>query len=144
MMTRKNNKHSKENTIKIDTKSNPELLEITKQDQKQDQKHQKQGPLKLRRRKVRTIKRKLGKNGNKVLVLIKNNDTRKRIENECKDLKQEQMSDVRIYLKKHNLLKSGSVAPNEVLKATYVEAIKAGEVTNNNAETLIHNYHNDN
>ena len=45
-----------------------------------------------------------------------------------------------VYLKIHNLLKTGSVAPNDILKATYTEAILAGDVTNKSPETLIHNY----
>jgi len=87
-----------------------------------------------------TIKHKLGKNGRKVCVLIKNHTTRKQIERECVALKQKNITEVRKYLKIHNLLKSGSVAPNDVLKATYTEAILAGDVTNKSAETLIHNY----
>ena len=137
-MTRKNIKHTRKRGITIDISSDKTSSDIptAKQNLKL------RSPNKIRRKKMTTIKRKLGKNRNKVYVLIKNNCTRRRIERECQDLKQNKMSDVRMYLKKHNLLKAGSVAPNDVLKATYVDAIKAGEVTNNNPETLIHNYHN--
>ena len=87
-----------------------------------------------------TLKHKLGKSGRKVSVLIKNHRTRKQIQIECGALKQKKISEVRSYLKKHNLLKGGSVAPNDVLKATYEQAILAGDVVNKSAETLIHNY----
>ena len=83
-----------------------------------------------------TLKHKLGKSGRKVCVLIKNHQTRKQIQREYGALKQKKISEVRTYLKKHNLLKGGSVAPNDVLKATYEQAILAGEINNNNSETL--------
>lgn len=97
-------------------------------------------PRKLRRKKMTTLKHKLGKSGRKVCVLIKNHQTRKQIQSEYGALKQKKISEVRTYLKKHNLLKGGSVAPNDVLKATYEQAILAGEINNSNSETLIHNY----
>lgn len=97
-------------------------------------------PRKLRRKKMTTVKHKLGKSGRKVCVLIKNHQTRKQVQREYSALKQKKISEVRTYLKKHNLLKGGSVAPNDVLKATYEQAILAGDVNNNNSETLIHNY----
>ena len=97
-------------------------------------------PRKLRRKKMTTLKHKLGKSGRKVCVLIKNHQTRKQIQREYGALKQKKISEVRTYLKKHNLLKGGSVAPNDVLKATYEQAILAGEINNSNSEALIHNY----
>jgi len=106
----------------------------------QSKSNAKRKPRKIRRKKMTTLKHKLGKSGRKVSVLIKNHRTRKQIQIECGALKQKKISEVRSYLKKHNLLKGGSVAPNDVLKATYEQAILAGDVVNKSAETLIHNY----
>jgi|TARA_B110000259_G_C13722121_1_gene284879 hypothetical protein len=97
-------------------------------------------PRKMRRKKMTTVKHKLGKSGRKVCVLIKNHITRKQVQHECGVLKQKQISEIRKYLKKHNLLKGGSVAPNNVLKATYEQAILAGDVMNKSYDTLLHNY----
>ena len=97
-------------------------------------------PRKILRKKMMTVKHKLGKSGRKVCVLIKNHKTRKQIQHECSALKQTKISEIRNYLKKHNLLKGGSVAPNDVLKATYEQAILAGDVVNKSYDTLIHNY----
>lgn len=97
-------------------------------------------PRKIRRKKMTTIKHKLGRSGRKVCVLIKNHNTRKQIKRECGELKHKKISEVRTYLKKHNLLKGGSVAPNEVLKATYEQAILAGDVVNKSYDTLLHNF----
>jgi hypothetical protein len=112
-----------------------------KLDEIKSQFHTKQRlPRKLRRKKMTTVKHKLGKSGRKVCVLIKNHQTRKQIQREYSALKQKKISEVRSYLKKHNLLKGASIAPNDVLKAIYEQAILAGDVNNNSSETLIHNY----
>ena len=82
----------------------------------------------------------LGKIGKKVSVLIKNAETRKKITNAHKDLKQAPLSDVKKYLKDHFLLKVGSNAPSDVLRNMYESAKLAGELTNRNEETLLHNF----
>ena len=99
----------------------------------------------IMRKKLRTIKYKLGKmtdgkSNGKIAVLIKNQNTRKKIKREYGILKREKITDVRKYLKKHNLIKGGSLAPNDVLKTMYENAILAGDVTNKSADTLIHNF----
>ena len=90
----------------------------------------------------RTTHRKvtLGKIGNKISVLIKNSDTRKKIKNAHNDLKCAPISEVKEYLKKHFLLKSGSNAPSDILRNMYESAKLAGEITNKNEETLLHNF----
>ena len=96
------------------------------------------------RRRTRTIKYKLGKNGKKVSVLIKNHNTRKLVKHEQGLLKQKSIMDVKNYLREKNLLKTGSNAPNDVLRQMYEQSILAGDISNNGKDTLIHNYLHDN
>ena len=95
--------------------------------------------------KLRTIKRKykLGKNGGKISVLLKNNKTRKKIKNEIQELKQKSIKEVRQYLQEKNIIKTGSIAPNNVLRKMYEEMYLAGNIENKNSENLIHNFVND-
>ena len=92
----------------------------------------------------KTIKRKyiLGRSQTKqsVGVLIKDKGTRKRILTAQKDLKRKNINDIKIYLKDHNLIKTGSNAPNDVIRKLYESAMLAGEITNSNSDILLHNF----
>ena len=94
----------------------------------------------------KTIHRKftLGKSKTKkiVSVLLKDNKTQKNIINAQKELKRQNMNDVKYYLKNHNLIKIGSNAPNDVIRKIYESSILAGEITNNNSDILLHNFQN--
>jgi len=92
----------------------------------------------------KTIKRKyiLGRSQTKqsVGVLIKDRATRKRVLTAQKDLKRRNINDIKAYLKDHNLIKTGSNAPNDVIRKLYESAMLAGEITNSNSDTLLHNF----
>jgi hypothetical protein len=101
--------------------------------------------LKPRRKRItRTLKYKLGKHANgKVSVLIKNSQTRRKIQTEQALLKQKSILDIKNHLRSNNLLKVGSNAPNDVLRHLYEQSILAGQVENKAKETLLHNYFNE-
>jgi hypothetical protein len=96
------------------------------------------------RKTIKTTKKKytLGKSisNRHVSILIKSNKTRKIIIDACKDLKRQSINEVKKYLKKHNLIKSGSNAPNNILRKLYESAMTTGEITNYNRETLMDNF----
>jgi hypothetical protein len=97
-----------------------------------------------RKRITRTLKYKLGKHANgTVSVLIKNSQTRRKVQTEQALLKQKSILDIKNHLRSNNLLKAGSTAPSDVLLHLYEQSILAGQVENKAKETLIHNYFND-
>lgn len=89
-----------------------------------------------------TKKYKLGRppGGNMVGVLIKNNETRRQIQQEHGVLKRESIVEIRKYLHDHGLLKVGSDAPPDVLRNMYETAKLTGEVNNVNKHVLLHNF----
>jgi len=89
----------------------------------------------------RTIKIfKLGKVKGKVGVLIKSGKTRKKIREEHKILHLKCIQEVKRYLRKHNLIKSGTAAPENILRKLYEDSFLAGDIYNKNADILLHNY----
>ena len=82
----------------------------------------------------------LGKKHKVVSVLIKNNNTRKKISSEHQKLKETKLNDMKNYLKRHNLLKSGSNAPSDVIKKMYEQSLLSGDIRNINKKSIVHNY----
>jgi hypothetical protein len=104
------------------------------------------------KRRSKTVKRttstrhfKLGKDAKRrvISVFIKNNKTRRRVKLEIGQLKRVPIKEVKTYLRKHNLLKVGSSAPNDVLRQLYEQSVLSGDVHNLAKDTLIHNFMND-
>lgn len=89
---------------------------------------------------TKTYKRKLGKIGKTISVLIKNKNTRRNIQIEKAKLALTSIPEIKEFLKKRNLIKTGSFCPNDVLRCMYEQCILTGDVDNKNSENLIHNY----
>jgi hypothetical protein len=92
----------------------------------------------------KTIKREytLGKckDKRKVSVLLKNRATRKKVLDACKKIKQEDIKDVKEYLRNHNFIKTGTNAPNHVLREMFESVMLTGEMVNTNSETMMFNF----
>ena len=100
--------------------------------------------LKLKNKIRQTITKKytLGRapGSNVVGVLIKNNETRRQVQQDHGVLRREAIVEIRKYLHGHGLLKVGSDAPPDVLRNMYETAKLTGEVTNVNKQVLLHNF----
>jgi hypothetical protein len=116
----------------------PDISELIKQRQT---KIEKENP-KLYTKK--TIKRKLtlGKSDKlrRVAILIKNRDTRKKIIETQQKLKKTHITDVKKHLNRQGLIKIGSTCPPDIQRKIFESAMLAGDITNTNKETLLHNF----
>ena len=101
-------------------------------------------PTKIKKEIKQTITKKyrLGKtpNGKVVSVLIRNSDTRRRIQEEHGVLRRESIVEIRKYLHDHGLIKVGSDAPPDVLRNIYESAKLTGDVNNTNKHVMLHNF----
>ena len=85
---------------------------------------------------------KLGKNNKMktISILIKNNKTRKKVEDTKTEHKKTHVSTIKNYLKKKNLIKYGSTAPTKLLREMYETSELCGGISNENKDVLIHNF----
>jgi hypothetical protein len=96
----------------------------------------------------KTLRRtfKIGKSDKqrKVSVLLSNKTIRHQINNKKQDIKTTPISDVKKFLIRRGMIKTGTVAPNEMLRRMYEDAtMTAGEIYNHNSEIMVHNFFND-
>ena len=49
------------------------------------------------------------------------------------------MSEIKRYLREHNLIKVGSNAPNDILKKMYESAMLSGNIMNKTPDIMMHN-----
>lgn len=84
----------------------------------------------------------LGKNykTKTISVLIKNNKTRKKVEDEKTEHKKKNISTIKNYLKEKNLIKFGSTAPSKLLREMFETSELCGGISNENKDVLIHNF----
>jgi hypothetical protein len=130
-------------------KNKPITIKSPNNNPQHNERKQKLAALKKSYKKIRQKKRTtrkstftLGKIGEKVSVLIKNNATRRKVKREHGLLKQKSISEIKKHLYDKNLLKIGSTAPNDVLRTLYEQSILAGDVTNIANDVQIHNFMN--
>lgn len=97
------------------------------------------------KKKITTIKKyKLGKSKHNrtIGILLKDTQTKNKIMEDYKEIKNKNINDIKKYLHKNNLLKYGSQTPNDVTRKIYENSILAGEIINVNTDTIIHNMSN--
>jgi hypothetical protein len=84
----------------------------------------------------------IGKNKkeNAVSILIKNNNTRKKIETDKLALKKTSLTTLKNFLKKQNLIKFGSTAPSQLLREIYESSKLCGDIINENPQNILHNF----
>lgn len=97
------------------------------------------------KKKITTIRKyKLGKSKHNrtIGILLKDAQTKSKIMEDYKEIKNTNINDIKKYLHKNNLLKYGSSAPNDVTRKIYENSVLAGEIINVNTDTIIHNMSN--
>lgn len=84
--------------------------------------------------------RKVGKKGNKVVILIDNNKTRKKKADEIVELNNMPLSKVKAYLRSKMLIKSVCTAPEHILREMMKSAILSGDVKNHPDSVTVDHY----
>ena len=100
---------------------------------------------KIRKRCIKKRHYHVGKTSKKgtVSVLIKNNQTRRRVQQDLTELKRKPLSEIKKELYKKNLLKIGSICPPDVIRTMYENTMLAGHINNSGKGVSLHNYMND-
>jgi hypothetical protein len=87
----------------------------------------------------------IGKNKktNSIGVLIKNLNTRKKIEEDITKYRKTNITTIKNYLKSHNIIKHGTNAPVNLLRSMYENIKLCGDVNNDNINNMLHNFEKD-
>lgn len=85
---------------------------------------------------------KIGKHKDKktVGILLKNNNTRKKVMYEMNTLKKTPMPKVKAFLREKHLLKLGSKVPDSIARETFLNCILSGDVISKNYDVMVYNY----
>lgn len=128
-------------TLKLKPKPNIESPQVSRQ-KKLEELKKKHKKIRQKSRKFIKSKYNLGRSlkKGKMSILIKNNATRRKIKKEHGLLKQKPLGEIKKYLYERNLLKIGSVAPNDVIRTLYEQAVLAGEINNFSNDISLHNF----
>jgi hypothetical protein len=97
---------------------------------------------KIHKRIIKKRKYKVGKTAKNrtISVLIKNTQTRRRVQQDLTSLKQKPISEIKKELYKKNLLKIGTVCPPDVIRTIYEHSMLAGNIVNTGKGVSIHNF----
>jgi hypothetical protein len=100
---------------------------------------------KIHKRCIKKSKYKVGKTAKNrtVSILIKNNQTRRRIQKDLMDLKRKSISEIKKELYKQNLLKVGTLCPPDVIRTIYENSKLAGNIKNIGTGVSMHNFVNE-
>lgn len=130
-------------TVDLDEEMRNDIVSSFDEEKEQNEDEEILPPQPVKQILKKTIKRQytLGKSRDKqkVAVLLKNRSTRKKVLDACKKIKQEDIKDVKDYLRTHNFIKTGSNAPNHVLREIFESVMLTGEMINTNKDTILHN-----
>ena len=87
----------------------------------------------------------MGKTGKdkSIKILIKNNKTRKKIQDDFAKIKRKSLSEIKQELFKKNLIKVGTVSPPDVIRTIYEQSMLAGDIKNCQKDISLHNFLND-
>jgi hypothetical protein len=96
--------------------------------------------MRVKIRKTRKKKFRVGKHDNIVGVLLKNKEAQRHIQKQHLTLKQKTIGEIRKHLYDKNLLKIGSNAPPDVVRRLYEDSILTGDIKNTNKGILTHNF----
>jgi hypothetical protein len=101
--------------------------------------------MKILNKKTFKKKYKLGrsKKNRTISILLKGFKQKEKVQDEYKKILNDDIKKMKKYLKKRGILKTGSTAPNDVIRQMYSSTILSGSVNNLNKDILMHNFLND-
>jgi hypothetical protein len=96
----------------------------------------------IKKNKIKKTKYTLGKTpkNRSVSILIKNNQTRRRIQQDFTKLKKTHLSEIKHELFKKNLIKMGTSCPPDVIRTIYEQSMLAGDINNTSSNVSLHNF----